>query len=526
MPQHAKRGLVVVLFDIKAVYGIFSEVGFSIWQSVHFFGGYECMNYLSIVFIAFLLAFVIVYYLTNKKYRYVVIFLGSYFFYGFANPKMLLILAWVTLISYVGGLMLGKKKSKAVLCLFFFLEIATLLVYKYTNFAITNINYLASRFIGKSIDVNWDVALPVGLSFMVFQACTYLSEIYRDQTEIEKNLFRYAAFVSFFPTILSGPIQKAKNLLPQIKSPSEFDVQMGKKGTLLFLWGLFEKIMVANKLNVIYLNTIPDYQSYYSADILIGAVAFSLYIYADFSSYSDMARGVSMILGIEIGKNFNNPYLSCSTAEFWSRWHVSLNEWFIENVYIPLGGNRKGIVRKYFNMMIVFLISGLWHGANWHFIMWGAINGAFVIIGLVVKPVKDRIYEKFNIDQSVESVVLFKRIIVFYLITLTWVFFSSGITDSLRICKRIVLFNYLSIFNSNLLNIAGTAIETFITVTSTFVFCKIQVKRQNEKILYEKYDRQPFFFQSLVPALLICICIFGACSTNASVDTRFLYFQF
>lgn len=249
-------------------------------------------------------------------------------------------------------------------------------------------------------------------------------------------------------------------------------------------------------------------------------------IYADFSSYSDMARGISMILGIDIGKNFNNPYLSQSTAEFWNRWHISLNEWFIENVYIPLGGNRKGITRKYINMLIVFLISGLWHGAHWHFVVWGVLNGVLAIIGLILKPARNYVYEKLNVDESVESIVAIKRIIVFYLITLTWIFFTSGIMDSIGIWKKILLFNYLSIFNSNLLNIAGTAVGTFVTMITTIIFCKIQIKRQHENLLYEKYEKQPFFMQSLIVAIAICICIFGASVTSANVNTQFLYFQF
>lgn len=399
-------------------------------------------------------------------------------------------------------------------------------MFKYTNFAVMNISYFANYFLGKNVEINWNILLPVGLSFMIFQACTYLSEVYRNQIDVEKNIIMYAAFVAFFPTVLSGPIQKAKVLLPQIKSPSEFDVQRGKKGTLLFVWGFFEKVMVANKLNLIYMSIIPDYSNRSSAEILIGAIAFSLYIYADFSSYSDMARGISMILGIDIGKNFNNPYLSQSTAEFWNRWHISLNEWFIENVYIPLGGNRKGITRKYINMLIVFLISGLWHGAHWHFVVWGVLNGVLAIIGLILKPARNYVYEKLNVDESVESIVAIKRIIVFYLITLTWIFFTSGIMDSIGIWKKILLFNYLSIFNSNLLNIAGTAVGTFVTMITTIIFCKIQIKRQHENLLYEKYEKQPFFMQSLIVAIAICICIFGASVTSANVNTQFLYFQF
>ena len=484
------------------------------------------MNYLSIVFFAFFIIFFGVYYLTPSKYRYLVIFMGSYFFYGYANLKMLLVLIFITIISYVGGLVLERKRSKVIFASFFFLEIVVLLVFKYTNFVIMNANVLYNRFTGKSIELSWNIVLPVGLSFMIFQACTYLSDVYRNQIEVEKNILRYASFVSFFPTVLSGPIQKARNLLPQIKAPANFELDRGKKGIMLFVWGAFEKIMVANKLNVIYTSIIPDYVNHSSAEILIGAIAFSLYIYADFSSYSDMARGVGFVLGIDVGKNFNNPYLSQSTAEFWKRWHISLNEWFIENVYIPLGGNRKGIIRKYLNMMVVFLISGLWHGAYWHFVAWGAINGIFVIVGLTIKPFKHLIYEKLKIDEKIESIIAIKRIVVFYLITLTWVFFTSGVRDSLQICKRIVLFNYLSIFDANLLNISGTAVGTLVTALTTIAFCKVQFIRQDEKCMYEKYDKQPFFFQCLLIAIIICICIFGASATSANIDTQFLYFQF
>ena len=177
-------------------------------------------------------------------------------------------------------------------------------------------------------------------------------------------------------------------------------------------------------------------------------------------------------------------------------------------------------------MLIVFFISGLWHGAYWHFIAWGVLNGIFAVIGQILKPLKSSFYKRLKIDEKVESIVLLKRIVVFYLITLTWVFFTSGIMDSLRICKRIILFDFLSIFDPGLLNIAGTVVSTFITVLATVFFCTVQVRRQDERLMYEIYDRQPFFLQCLPIAIMICICIFGASATDASVDTQFLYFQF
>lgn len=486
------------------------------------------MNYLSLVFFCFMPLFLILYYIVPQKYRYIVITAGSYIFYGFADFRLLIVLMSVTVLTYIGGIILQKKKTRAVYALFMILTILILLVFKYTNFTIRNINLILAKFTGETAyqlpSVN--LILPVGLSFIVFQACTYLGDIYRDKLHVEKNILRYAAFVAFFPTILSGPIQKARELLPQIKKPMPFDAETAKKGTILFVWGAFEKIMVANKLLVIVNRVFGDYENYNSVYYIIAAICFSLYIYADFASYSDMARGIAMLMGIRVGKNFNNPYLSCSTAEFWNRWHMSLNAWFIENIYIPLGGNRKGVLRKYINTFIVFLISGLWHGAAYRYIAWGVINGGLVIIGQILKPIKSRIYSAVHVDEEVESIKYLRRIIVFFLITITWIFFNNGVSASITIVKRIILLNPINFFDQNLFSISGTLAATFTTAVAALLFVYIQLKRKNESMEYERYSRQPLLFQTAILGILICICVFGACSTDATVNTQFIYFQF
>lgn len=485
------------------------------------------MNFLNLVFYIFIFLFFICYFIVPQKNRYIVIAIGSYIFYGFTSIKMLLVLMLITLITYVGGLALGKNKKKGVYALFFAAILIILIIFKYTNFIVQNINLLIEKMGMENTQLGQiNILLPVGLSFIVFQACTYLGDVYRKNFQPERNIIKYAAFVAFFPTVLSGPIQKARNLLPQISRPAPFDGEMAKKGTIIFVWGLFEKIMVANKLSVIVNQVFNDYQNYNSAYYIVAGICFSLYIYADFSSYSDMARGISMIMGIQIGKNFNNPYLSCSTSEFWNRWHVSLNEWFLENIYIPLGGNRRGVVRKYINVFIVFAVSGLWHGASYHFIIWGIVNGILVIIGQILKPVKKSIYKAINVSEDVESIKFCKQAIVFWLITLTWVFFNNGTRASLHIIKNMVLFNPINFFDQNLLSISGTVATTVATMLFTVVFVIIQIKRQNEVAEYKKYARQPLLFQAGLIGLLICICIFGACSTDAAVNTQFLYFQF
>ncbi len=285
-------------------------------------------------------------------------------------------------------------------------------------------------------------------------------------------------------------------------------------------------MLVANNLVVIVDKVYDDYQNFNSAYYIIAAISFSLYIYADFSSYSDMARGIAKIMGIDVGNNFNNPYLSLSTSEFWNRWHVSLNSWFIDNIYIPLGGNRKGVCRKYCNMLIVFLINGLWHGADWHYVIWGFLNGVLVIIGQLLKSVKKYIYNKLDVDENVESIKYCKQAIVFWLITLTWVFFRNSIHDSLYIIKQMIFFHPINFFDPNLLSITGTNVGTFVTIIVVVIFCVIQIKRKDEHGAYLKYARQPLLVQCICVAFVICICVFAICSTGTEINTHFLYFQF
>lgn len=488
------------------------------------------MNFISITFLVFFPVFFCIYYLVPKKYRYVVLAIGSYIFYGWGNIGVLLILLLTTVITYIGGGILARHRSKRIYALFFLMNLLVLLVFKYLNFFAENVNKICIVF-GSSalLDKVPSLILPIGLSFYVFQSMTYLGDVYRGRIKAERNFLRYSAFVAFFPAILSGPIQKARTLLPQIAAPCDFDSERAIKGFILFAWGIFQKIAVANNLAVI-VNTVFDnchsYDKTNSAYFIAAALSFSVYIYADFSSYSDMARGIAKILGIEIGKNFNNPYLSVSCSEFWRRWHVSLNEWLTENVYIPLGGNRKGKIRKYVNVFLVFLISGIWHGASWNFVLWGAVNGIFAIIGQLLSPVKKRAYAAIKVDEECESIVIFRRIIVFWLITITWVFFRNDISTSLYIIKNMVLFYPVKLFEPALLTICGTEVRTFGTMIMVVIFGIIQYCRKDERKYYLKFRKQPVFVQCMVIAIIIYICIFKASAGNTTLNTQFLYFQF
>lgn len=490
------------------------------------------MSFMDGRFLIFLLLFTVVYYAIPKNSRYIAIAIGSLCFYGFADPKVLVALFLSIILTYIGGILIEKKLSqgsKGIYALFFALNVGILIAYKYSGFILQNINRIANFFVpGRSLELGFQLMLPIGLSFYVFQSCSYLGDVYKRNIPAEKNILKYTAFVAFFPTILMGPIQKARNLLPQINSPRDFEFDRAYKGTLLILWGYFEKILVANNLAAIINNAyagsvdLAKTTAYY----MTAAISFSLYIYADFSAYSDIARGISKILGFEIERNFNNPYSATSLTEFWRRWHVSLNEWFTEYIYIPLGGNRKGTARKYFNMFTVFFLSGLWHGAEWHYVFWGVINGLLVILGQILNPFKKKIMKKMGLDKDVESVFLLKRIIVFLMITFTWIFFRNGTAEGLSIIRHITVFPLIRLFVPDLLMINGSYVQTFISILFIVVFCIMQTKRQNKKDCYDIFVRQPAVFQWLSLACMICVCIFGACSGSVEVNTQFLYFEF
>lgn len=468
------------------------------------------MNFISLKFIFFLIVFLTTYYIIPRKFRYVLILLGSYYFYSVVDIKFLLYLMYSTVVTYIGGIVLSKHKEKWWLCLFIVLNVGMLIVAKYGNL----------------FPICGGIVLPIGMSFYIFQSTTYITDIYRDNVEREKNFFLYAAFVSFFPTLLSGPIQKSRELLPQLRYSSMFDEDQMKKGIILFIWGCFEKLLVSNRLNLVISAVYDDNMEYSAPYYLLAMFLFSIYIYADFSAYSDMARGVAKMLGINVGKNFETPYLSLSLSEFWNRWHKSLNSWFLENIYIPMGGNRKGLIRKYINIMIVFIISGAWHGAFIHFILWGGINGLLVVFEDVLKPLKHKMYKLLKISEDLESVVFLKRVKVFFVISLTWLFFNNGVSTAFKVLQTLVNGHFIDYFDENLLLISGSAASMLVTTACAFIFVSVQCRRARESYYYDVFDRQPVLLQGGLMALLIVTCVFAATASFATVNTEFLYFGF
>lgn len=489
------------------------------------------MQFISITFMCFFFLFFIIYHITKKEYRYIILFIANYIFYGWNNIAAIPTLFLATLITYIGGIVLEGKKTKLLYTIFFMSSLSILVIYKYLNFLIDNVNILSGiiepAYAGIPILSKIDIVVPIGLSFFIFQSTSYLNDVYRKGMKAEKNFLRYAAFVSFFPTILSGPIQKSRDLLPQLTKSNDFDYTRAKQGVELLVWGFFQKIVIANRLGTIVNTVYDDYLAYDNIYYIIAAVCYSFYIYCDFSSYSDMACGVAQILGFDVKPNFKNPYLAESIGEFWNRWHISLNAWFVENVYIPLGGKRKGTLIKYRNMFLVFFFSGIWHGASWNFIIWGVLNGILRIFGDVLQPLRIKVCDIFKINADNYFIRIIKKAFVFGLITLTWVFFRvSDINVAIHIIKNMVLLYPRSLFNPEVLQIFGgnTGFGIFCVLMGIFIILQC-VRREGGKIR-EVLKKMPEGVENIIIAIFISCCIIMACSGTTTFNTQFIYFQF
>lgn len=386
----------------------------------------------------------IVYWLIPAKWnlwRKVFLIVASYLLYMNWKPAFALILLAVSLITYVGGYLLDdqadKKKELKVESLrrrrlvwcFTLLAILPLLVFKYYNFLNNSItDGLAIIGLHFSLPgLNW--AVPVGISFFTFQAVGYMLDVYHGRVKAEKNLLDYVLFVSFFPQVTSGPISTAEDLLPQIKATHRFDYEQGKQGLKQLLWGMFIKLVIADRLGLFVDTVYANYIHYNGSTCFVASVFYTLQIYCDFAGYSLMAVGIARTLGFNLVDNFRRPYLATSITDFWKRWHISLTHWLTRQVYIPLGGSRCSKARTYWNILVTFLVSGIWHGADWTFIIWGMMHG---VLQIIEKALGWQKYEGHN--WAVKTV---RIILTFLLVSFAWVFFRMpSIGDAFSILGR------------------------------------------------------------------------------------------
>ena len=487
------------------------------------------MSFLTLKFIAFLIVAISIFYMLPIQYRKTWILVISYFFYGFNDVRMLWILFLITVNVWLFGEIISKgniSRRKGYYLLGVSINILILCCFKYLTFFIENINKLFSIF---QLPINLDspkLLLPLGLSFIVFQSTTYLGDVYYGRIE-KVDLLSVACFVAFFPTRLSGPIQKARDLLPQLVVMGRWSRQKFIYGLTFLFVGYFEKIFVADHLATIIDPVFDSYQNHNSGTFVYAALLYSVQIYADFLAYSDMASGIAAMLGISVSKNFANPYMAESLVEFWKRWHISLNEWFVEYIYIPLGGSKRGKIRKYLNTFIVFIISGLWHGAQWKFVIWGGLNGLLQIIGELLRRPKEIVVSYIvGTDRSV-ILSMCRRCVVFIIISMTWVFFRMpNLETALHALERVSNQSWLQIFDTNWWNLFGTIQSGVGTIIGIIIFFKLQILRREEEKIVNILCKEPILIQYCVYTIAWVVILICICQRFANPNNMFIYFQF
>ena len=492
------------------------------------------MLFNSLEYLAFFPLTVLVYYILPRRARNLWLLAASYFFYGCYNVVYTLLLAGVTLTTYGSGLMIqrvvDKEKpmshAKLWVALAVIINVALLCYFKYTNFFITSIQSL----MGKNTEGNTllNIILPIGISFYIFQALGYVVDVYRQKVQAEKNIINYGLFVAFFPQLASGPIGRATGLLPQFRARPAFSAEKMRRGLLEFCWGTFLKMMIADRAAVIVNTVYGNHTGYSGLVLLVAAVCYSFQIYCDFASYSYMAVGCGRVLGFDMIQNFNMPYFAVSITDFWRRWHISLSSWLRDYIYIPLGGSRKGAFRKHLNTMIVFLVSGLWHGANWTYVVWGALNGGFQVIGNLFKPLRMKVCRIFHCDPENMGNRILKIVFTFLLVTVTWVFFrATTITQAFDVLKGIVTdFQPWTLWNGALLKLGLSGADMIVMIICLLVLLGVSLARANGKDVIGNLLKQGVVFRWTVYLLLMfSIMIFGMYGAGFDASS-FIYFQF
>lgn len=403
-----------------------------------FFNSLQFAYFLPVVFLAY-------WFIPNKskQSQNLILTAASYYFYSCWDWHFLFLLLFSTLLVYFAGIQIENSSSKTIrkiwLWITISLSLALLGVFKYYDFFAVSLAEL-----GNDLGLHFDpmllkLILPVGISFFTFHGLSYIIDIYYNRINAEKNVIDYSLFVSYFPLLVAGPIERATHLLPQLKVKREFDFEKAKEGIYQIIWGLVKKVVVADTC-AMYANAVFDnYNSMNSLSLILGAIYFAFQIYGDFSGYSDIALGTSKLFGIDLLKNFDFPYFSRDIAEFWRKWHISLTTWFRDYIYIPLGGSRGSKWFQIRNVFIIFLISGFWHGANWTFIAWGFINALYFIPLLLLNRNRNNL-DAFKISFDLNSLrIIFNIIITFAITCLAWIFFrAKTIHDAILYIKRMV----------------------------------------------------------------------------------------
>lgn len=506
---------------------------------------------------AFLIFFPVVtttYFLLPHRFRWVLLLAASCYFYMAFIPSYILILAVTITVDYFAGLGLEKfegQKKRWVLIASIITNIGMLAFFKYFNFANENLAALAD-FIGWNYPIHTlSIILPIGLSFHTFQSLSYTIEVYRGRQKAERHFGYLALYVLYYPQLVAGPIERPQNILHQLREEHPFEYTRVTDGLKWMAWGMFKKVVVADRM-VQFVNPVyADPTSFGGPALTLATLAFAIQIYCDFSGYSDIALGSAQVMGVRLMKNFDHPYFARSISDFWRRWHISLSTWFRDYVYIPLGGNRVSQPRWAFNLLLTFLISGLWHGANWTYIIWGALHGAYFVLSALLEPLSQRLSALTRLDKLPRLQAALAMLTTFALVTFAWIFFRAAtVQDALYIARHLVsgwpayLAQSGNVLMEGVQNTSQLGFYSFVdafftllqpmtdesrviialTILALIILLVVEILQYRGNLL-EQLSQKPVYVRRVVYAsLLAAILILG--TAYASVQQAFIYFQF
>lgn len=497
------------------------------------------MLFNSLDFLVFFPIVVLLYVVIPVKYRYIWLLVASYYFYMGWNAKYALLIGFSTVVTWLCGILIdrckeysNKKWKRLLLVACLLINLGILFVFKYWNFAFESLETIAGMLGITCKTPELSLLLPVGISFYTFQALGYTIDVYRGTIPAEKNLLKYALFVSFFPQLVAGPIERSGNLLNQVLESTKRNmvtIRGVKNGLVTMLWGLFIKIVIADRIAILVDTVFNSYYNYGTCELVLAVIGFGIQIYCDFNGYSTVAIGAAEVMGFTLMENFETPYFARSIKEFWRRWHISLSTWFKDYVYIPLGGNRCSKARQYFNLMVTFMVSGIWHGASWTYVIWGALHGGLQVMeSILAKPIA-YINEKLKVNTESFSYKLGQVLVTNVIIGITWIFFrSTTFTDAIHYLRRMFTCNNPWVLSDGSLYELGlNYTEMHILWLAVLALAAVSMIRYVKHMRFALWlEEQVIWFRWIVIyALIFANLVYGIYGIN--FDTaQFIYFQF
>ncbi len=483
------------------------------------------MSIISLSFMAFTAVCFLGYFILPLKVRPYWLLLTSLYFYSCFGWKGFILLGASVVTTFAAAhIVTALRKSgakKLVLALTVILNVGLLTAVKYLNYTLS--------LLGRVVEIpvkELSLIVPLGIAFYTMQAVSYLVDVYRGKYPPERNFFKYLCYMTYFPIIMQGPISRYDQLADQLFTPHRFSFDRMRSGLSLVLWGLFKKMVIADRAALLVNEVFGNYAEYAGLEIIIAALMYTVQIYTDFSGCVDISRGISEVMGIKLIENFKHPYFAVSIKDFWRRWHIALSSWFKDYIYIPLGGSRKGTFRKYLNLTIVFFVSGLWHGVGIHYIAWGLLQAFYQIVGELTSGIRNKLYDLCRVNRESFSFKFGQQLTTFVLVNISWIFFrADGLTAAFRMLRSCFTYNPWILTDGSFLEMGLDGKDWNVLIASIAVLLVVSLMQERFSVR-EKLEKQNFIFRyAIYLAAVIAILVFGMYGPGYSAS-QFIYMQF